>query len=320
MKFEPNWWVELEQNYFIRMKERHALLAQYGEEIMFHGPGSDLACRELMEMVFQFVTRRYPAHFSLEKDNTVLVNRLLGTRTDLTTTQPLQALFDNIPEDYVVMLRDPADGNYYARAGAVCSSVGWNIGQHRNKPLRRIHDHVPDYAERMAMSMDRYFSRMPTDAPIQRGSWGLEDWDLLFSGPVTTPAGKQWERSAFAGRPQDLTADRLRLRCDWQTLRRLPISGAIVFNFKAIFDPLAIMRDEPYVPALLLTVLQAGKESLITYKCEDHVRTKAMEALRAWAAEQVRDGLVPEGWEPKTLDESPFFPGWEERWRAQQGL
>jgi hypothetical protein len=31
-------------------------------------------------------------------------------------------------------------------------------------------------------------------------------------------------------------------------------------------------------------------------------------------------GLVPEGWEPHTLNESPWFPGWEEQWRKKQGF
>jgi hypothetical protein len=61
------------------MNARKALYGKHGDRIFFHGPGSDLACRELMEMLFQFVTKRYPRYFSLEKDNTLFVNRLLQT-------------------------------------------------------------------------------------------------------------------------------------------------------------------------------------------------------------------------------------------------
>jgi hypothetical protein len=112
----------------------------------------------------------------------------------------------------------------------------------------------------------------------------------------------------------------VRLRCDAQTLRRLPVSGAVVFNFKALFTPLEELREEPFVPALLGTVLRKGKRELVDYKCEEHVRRVAMEALDAWAAEQIEQGVVPPDWEVGTLDESPFFPGWEGKWRRQQGL
>lgn len=316
MKFDPDWWVELERNYHSTMAARQELLRTHPGNVMFEYPGSELACRELMEMLLQFVTRRYPQYFSLERDNTVLVNRLLGTTSDLVGTPPLRVIFDNIPEDYALMLRNEDDGLYYLRAAMVCSSVGWDIGQHRNKPLQGIHTHVPDFKEKMAFSMDRFFSKMPVDQPIQRCSWSVEDHAPLFSSPEVV---RDWTRSAFAANPDDLKAEDLRLRCDWQTLRRLPISGAIVFNFKAVFSPLTDLREEPYVPALLLKVLREGKENLITYKCVEHVRQVAMATLEVWAKEQTEAGIVPEGWEVSTLDESPFFPGWQDTWRARQG-
>ncbi|KAJ9150368.1 hrq family protein [Pleurostoma richardsiae] len=317
LKYEPDWWVELERNYFQTMAARQELLKTHSDHILFHQPGSELACRELMEMLLQFVTKRYPQYFSLEKDDTVFVNRLLKTTTDLTTTHPLRAIFANIPEDYAMVLRNEADGLYYLRAAMVCSSVGWDIGSHRDEPLRAIHKHVPDYAEKMAFSMDRYFSKMPVDQPIERCSWSLEDHAPLFSSPNAMP---DWKRSAFDANPGDLRPEHIKLRCDWQTLRRLPLSAAIVFNFKAVFTPLEELRDEPYVPALLHRVLEQGKENLITYKCVDHVKNTAMGALAGWAKEQVDNGVVPADWEVGTLDESPFFPGWEEKWRAKQGF
>ncbi|KAK3935623.1 hypothetical protein QBC46DRAFT_461968 [Diplogelasinospora grovesii] len=327
MKLDPDWWVELEQNYHQTMAARMELLKTHGDRIFFTGSdgaaATDLACRELMEMLLQFVCKRYPQHFELSADKNVFTNRLLGTQADLADPKlhPLRALFENLPEDYALMLRNEADGLYYLRAAMVCSSVGWDIAQHRDEPLRQIHTHVPDYADKMAPSMDRYFSKMPTDAPIQRCSWSLEDWQAMFTSPeVEKNKGGEWTRSAFASDPAALTPKDLKLRCDWQTLRRLPLSGAIVFNFKAVFTPLAQLRDEPFIPALLLKVLQEGKENLINYKCVDHVRKVAMEALEVWAKEQVQSGIVPENWEVGTLEDSPFFPGWEDKWHRLQGF
>src|ERR1700761_9332474 len=197
MKFDPDYWVELEQNYAQVMAARHEILNSHGDRVFFHLPGSEFACRELMEMVLQFLCRRYPQYFSLEESNKVLRNGLLGTHIDLATTHPLRVLFDTVPEDYALMLRDETDGFYYLRAAAVCSSVGWDVAQHMGPPLRPIHTHVPD-AHKIALSMDRFFARMPTDQPIQRCSWSLEDWAPLFSSPEVD---KDWKRSAFAQDP-----------------------------------------------------------------------------------------------------------------------
>lgn len=309
--------MELEKNYFTTMAARQEILRKHGDMVFFTDPGTELACRELMEMLVRFVCKRYPQYFSLDADQAVLHNRLLGTTTDLRTTPPLKVVFANIPEDYAMVFRHEDDGFYYLRAAMVCSSVGWDIGMNRGKVLRAIHEHVPDYAEKMAFSMDRFFAKMAVDQPIQRCSWSLEDHAPLFSSP-RMDAG--WARSAFADRPQDLAVEDVKLRCDWQTLRRLPLSGAVVFNFKAVFTPVTELRDEPFMPALLAQVLEAGKANLIAYKTVDHVKGVTLRACKQWAAEQVAKGLVPADWEVGTVDQSPFFPGWEKKWHDQQGF
>ncbi|KAH6652264.1 hypothetical protein BKA67DRAFT_626947 [Truncatella angustata] len=304
MKMEPDYWIELEQNYSRRMQQRLELWKEHGERVLFEAPGSELAARELMEMVVQFLTIRYPQYFQLEDDNKILRNRLLETATVIGSMTPLEVLMRNVPEDFTVMLRSEEDGNYYLRAATVCSSVGWNIGLHKNKVLRRIHDNVPHW-EKMAFSVDRYFTKQACDAPIQRGSWGIEDWEAFFC-PEDVP------RSKFDRDPSSCAIEDLQLRCDWQTVRRLPMSGAMIFNFKAVFTPLAELAREPYVPALLHRVITQGDEKLIEYKMEKHVANIASEYCEKWARQQEEDGLVEKDWTVGTLEQSPFFPGWEE--------
>lgn len=320
MKYDPNWWIELEQNYPRTMAARQALLQKHTSSIFFQSPSplAELAVRELSEMLLQFLVHRYPRHFALSADKSVFHNYLLGTTTNLLTTPPLRAIFDNAPEDYAVMLRNEDDGFYYLRAAMVCSSVGWHIAQHRDAPMKKIHTHVPD-ADRMQMSLDRWFSKLPSDTPVMRASWSLEDWEAMFSSPEVEPE-IEWHRSAFSKMPEQLTEKDLKLRCDAQTLRRLPLSGAVVFNFKAVFTPFEELRDELFVPTLLHKVLSEGKDNLIDYKCEPNLRRVALAALEKWAGEQVAAGVVPPDWEVSTLDQSPFYPGWEEKWKKRQGL
>ena len=118
----------------------------------------------------------------------------------------------------------------------------------------------------------------------------------------------------------ELELSRCNLRVDWQTLRRLPLSGAIVFNFKALFTPVEEFRYEPFIPGLLLKVLGEVKDSIMEYKNTWHTEHVVKPALERFHQEQVDTGLVPEGWEPRTLSESPWFPGWEEQWHHKQGF
>jgi hypothetical protein len=117
-----------------------------------------------------------------------------------------------------------------------------------------------------------------------------------------------------------LDLSRCHLRVDWQTLRRLPLSAGVVFNFKALFTPVEEFRDEPFVPALVLKVLTCGKKELMEYKNTWHVEHVVKPALERFHQEQVEKGLVPKDWEVHTLEESPWYPGWEEKWHHQQGF
>jgi hypothetical protein len=152
---EPDWWIELENTYRDRIAQRKSLYAQHGNAVLNYLPGSELACKELMEMVLQFICARYPMYFSLT-DNRILTNRILGTEQDVQAKHPLEILMDNVPEDFAITLRDDKTGFYFFRAGVVCSSLGWNVGTKIGLQLHEIHRIVPDYKEKMQFSMDRY--------------------------------------------------------------------------------------------------------------------------------------------------------------------
>jgi hypothetical protein len=146
---------------------------------------------------------------------------------------------------------------------------------------------------------------MPASMPIQRGSWGIEVGEPLYlqeNDPLFAERAKQ---------SPDLDIKDVTLRVDWQTLRRLPRSKAIVFNFKALFTPLAEFRNEPYIPKLVLKVLREGNKNVMKYKGTFHIEHKVIPALEEWSAEQAEKGWVPKDWQERTLDEDPFFPGWE---------
>ncbi|KAI9810141.1 MAG: hypothetical protein M1827_006667 [Pycnora praestabilis] len=319
-KMEPDWWLELEKNYVDKIAQRKGLFKQYGKAVLDYLPGSDLACKELMEMALQFLCARYPQYFTLStndplsRGNIVFQNRILGSATEIKAMHPLHVLLNNVPEDFAIMLRNHDDGFYYFRAGIICSSLGWNVGSKIGMQLQEIHQPIPDYKEKMQFSMDRFFSKMPTEKPIQRGSWGLE-----IDTPLFMPPGDPHEAHREVQHP-DLSLSRCHLRVDWQTLRRLPLSAAIVFNFKALFTPVEDFRDEPYIPALCVKVLKEGKRSLMQYKNTWHVEHVVVPALEKWEKEQVEQGIMKEGWEAHTLDESPWYPGWEERWHREQGF
>ncbi|KAJ5241285.1 uncharacterized protein N7469_002876 [Penicillium citrinum] len=312
-KLETDWWIELESTYKSRIAQRKDLFAKNGKAVLDALPGSELACKELMEMVLQYICARYPQHFTLI-DKRILKNRILNTEQDIRSKPPLEILLDNVPEDFALMLRDDETGFYFLRAAVICSALGWNVASKIGKQLHQIHAPIPDYKEKMQFSMDRFFTKMPTEKPIQRGSWSLE-----VGEPLYMPPGDPHEELRKYQDP-GLSIEDCTLRVDWQTLRRLPLSASIVFNFKAVFSPITEFRDEPGIPALVAKVVKEGKKSLMEYKGVWHVQHVILPKLEEWAKEQEENGLVPKYWEVATLDDSPWYEGWKEKWHRKQGF
>ncbi|KAF5386832.1 hypothetical protein D9615_001673 [Tricholomella constricta] len=303
-KMEPDWWIELESTYCERIAQRKQLYADRGKAIIDAMPGSEQACKELMEMVIQFLCTRYPSQFQVDWRSGLFQNRILGTRSNLGAVDPLKFLLDHVPEDFLVTQQDEKTGLYVLRAAVSCSAVGWRLQEKMGRSLHEIHEPVPDYKTKMQFSMERYFSRLPCDKPIQRGSWALEIGQPLYSQPGDP------HFDCRGTQLPELDVKDIYLRVDWQTLRRLPVSRAIVFNFKAFFTPTTDFRNEPYIPKLLAKVLREGKKSLLEYKSTFHIEHRMLPALDLWAGEQEEKGWVPKGWKERTLDEDPYFPGW----------
>lgn len=337
---EPDWWLELENTYVERIRQRKELFATHGKAVLDSLPGSEAACKETMEMALQFLAARYPQYFSLANTTPTVssapdlfFNKILNREFRIREIDPLITLLENVPEDFALTTQDPDSGLYVFRAGVICSSLGWNLGTKLGLTLSEIHAPVPDYKEKLKFSIDKYvtpppptgytgytinkvyrfFTKLMPGKPIQRGSWGLE-----VGKPLFMPPGDPHEFHRLSQNPQ-LTISDVNLRVDWQTLRRMPLSGAIVFNFKALFTPVEEFRNEPGIPQIVAKVLREGKKPLMEYKNTWHVEHVVLPALDSWGERQVQDGLVEREWEVATLEESPWFKGWREKWRGQQG-
>ena len=153
-------------------------------------------------------------------------------------------------EDWVVMA--PVGGRLVLAAACVCFPTRWVLATKIGKPMAAVHEHVAYYDEHLSLPVDSFFERLTVDRPVWRLNWNLMDNPTLFQ-PVA---------GAAASVAPDEVGDRIWLRIERQTLRRLPETGAIVFGiriqnpillFVALFSGVAAYRgpasQQPSVPA-----------------------------------------------------------------------
>ena len=127
-------------------------------------------------------------------------------------------------EDLCLLQPDGDDGQYRLTAGAVAFPTDWRLADKLGLPLTAIHAPIHGYAEQLAAGVD-HFLRTIEPGPI----WGRANWFV-----VPSPAWRYLPDDGSAERFAHVTADNagrtLFVRCERQTLRRLPETGAVLFT------------------------------------------------------------------------------------------
>lgn len=121
-------------------------------------------------------------------------------------------------EDLCLLLPD-ADGAYRLVAGAVAFPTDWRLADKVGLPLTAIHAPIHGYAEQLAAGVDHFFRTLPPGPIFGRANWFVVPTDAWRYLPDDAPADR------FAHVTAANAGQALFVRCERQTLRRLPASG-----------------------------------------------------------------------------------------------
>lgn len=125
------------------------------------------------------------------------------------------------------------DGRQFVlTAGVVSFPTNWRLADKIGRTVADIHAAVPGYGEKLADSVDQFLRKLPAGPVFERSNWFVVDDPALRYLP-SRPAHLR-----FAGVTPDNAGERLAVRCERQTLRRMPMTGAIVFAIGVYVEPL----------------------------------------------------------------------------------
>lgn len=253
-RLDPNDWLLIEETYDRATEERKRVLNAYDDDTVLHHPCADDALRELYDKMVDFGIKRYPQYFQLNQEDGTVYNSIKQSSIPLRsnafsdTKQMIRDLSGHFEEDYMVLLKDDHDGQYYLRGGSWGFPSGFHPSAKLNRPLKDIHGPVPFYKEKLQMSMDRYFARMKAGQLILRLNWTIQAHTSLYApseNHVHTPMDPMDPTNKSQSfRYEDLDFNKVYLRCERQTLTRLPKSQAIVFTIRTYLTPLTQIRRE----------------------------------------------------------------------------
>ncbi|HEX2942079.1 MAG TPA: DUF3445 domain-containing protein [Rhodopila sp.] len=223
-------WFEIDRQYQAELAEKRRLLESRRDDVFAVTPGSEAARAETLAMVATALATHHPDWFS--RDGRRLRNRLTGEAwdTEAPPCDPLELAGRLVQED-LCLIQNTAKGPMLA-AAVLCFPSRWRLADKIGKPLAAVHAPVPLYADRLARPVDRFMRHLKPGHIAARLNWSVLDDPALFQ-----PAGK-WRQDM----QHDITAanagERIFLRVERQTLRRLPTSDAVLFGIRVHVYPL----------------------------------------------------------------------------------
>ncbi len=180
-------------------------------------------------------------------------------RSGDTSVHPIDAAGRLVTEDLCVLDGD----DLRLVAGSVVFPQGWLLSDKLGLSMRAIHDPVPHYGT-LADAADRVVGAL--DGRVRwRMNWFVVGDDRLRAEPGTRPEGPL----------------RLHLRFERQTLRRLPLTKAIVFGIGTYLAPIESLDGRPHLQAGLLRALDTMPTAEREYHGNHDPAIHAADQLRA---------------------------------------
>lgn len=263
-------WIELGPDSPAQMAERRCLLADRRADVLAGLPGSEEAQRELLDCLVEHLLARFPDRFQRTGD--AIREPWTGSAHPVRrSAEPLATVGGLVPED--VCLLEAGPEGYRLTAAVLCFPSHWWLADKLGRPLDLIHAPVPGYEAALAPAVNRFFAGIRVERPVWRLNWSLHDTAALF---LPTPdhepePSSEGERGWW-------------LRIERQTLRRLPVSGAVAFTIRTHLEPLAqVVREQGAAEALAGRIRELPP-AMLAYKGLTTIRTPLLTWLDQVAA------------------------------------
>ncbi len=146
-------------------------------------------------------------------------------------TDVLRAAATSVWEDLCILTPD-ATGQYRLTAAALAFPTDWHLAEKLGQALTPIHAPIHGYAGQLASGVDHFFATLPAGPIFGRTNWFVVASDAWRYLPQDEPHVR------FAHVTEANAGETLFVRCERQTLRRLPQSGAVLFTIGIHVEPL----------------------------------------------------------------------------------
>lgn len=156
-------------------------------------------------------------------------------------------------EDMCLLTLREGEAQYRLVGAAVAWPSDWQPADKIGLPLRALHAPIQGYEEQLATGVDNFMAKLKPGAIYGRCNWFIAATDAM-----------RWAAEppeiAFAPVTPENAGETMFVRSERQTLRRLPLTGAILFTIGVYVSPLgALSRGNVAMLAKAIGALVEGE-------------------------------------------------------------
>lgn len=281
-QLDPTTWIEIDDSFDFQLAEKRRIHAEHSVEVFVAEDGTEDAQAEVLALIRAHLPARFPERYGLKDGRLTVAGHPQLEAPETQDLPPLKHASLLVQEDLILMRR--GESGWRLAAGALCFPSSWVLTEKFGKPMSGIHEPVPGFGPgtRNADLIDRMFGRLQVAQPVERFNWSVQSGAALYH-----PLSNDERIDRATGRPTRFpdaeTAARALIRVERQTLRKLPVSGDILFTIRIHLDPIALLAkraDRDALAASFADQLLALDAEQLDYKGMTADRDRLVEALR----------------------------------------
>ncbi len=266
----PAEWIDINPDFAAELAEKERLLQEHPAQVFVALPESQTAQQETLTLLLEHLQIYAPNLYRWNHDT--VVNQQTGQVWERDQFAPLDLAGRLVQEDWVLLQSSQA--GYILVAGSVCFPLRWSLPAKLGQPMTQIHAPVPGYQQKLSRPVDALFDRLKPGYPVWRINWNIVDTPALFLPP------EQDQQEHNLTITNENAGEKLWLRRERQSLRRLPLSEHILFGIHTYLFPLQQVVQQPGMAAQLAAAIAEMPVAMQTYKSLSLIRTPLLDYLQ----------------------------------------
>ena len=276
-------WIEIDDTFDFQLAEKRRIHAEYPDKVFVAESGAESAQAEVLGQLVEHLPTRFPERYRRNGGRLIVVGHPELDGLEASMLPPLHKASLLVQEDLILMRR--GEDGWRLAAGSLCFPSSWLLTEKFGRPMSTIHQPVPGFGPgtRNAGLIDRMFDRLQVGQPVERFNWSIQAGDALYH-----PLSNVERIDRATGRPirfPDVdSAARAFVRVERQTLRKLPVSGDILFTIRIYLNPMGLLKSRPdraVLAASFAEQLLALDREQLDYKGLTADRDRLVKALNA---------------------------------------